>query len=390
MTLRYSEHLRLGRGHVGGVAAIAFSYLGTYIATAGLNDCMLYLWRIADGKLLHTIKCSTAILCFEWLPNREDILLFGTRGGVVCSVTLGPKVLCSRGFWAHAYPVEHLAMRGRYLVSGASCEVVVWRMGPDGDWEHVKDLPLPPASSLNEDSEVLVTGIQWVTSPKGKSLLVVTYMFHGVRIFDPKNWEPLRTIPLPGLLWAVTAFAFSSSSLMPLHLLVLRGNSDVSEDGRRIVVSNMTCGFDMYDLITQVSLRSFRHDASDGIRAVPVSFAHGGHAILGGSTVGKAKLWDADNGRVHQTFSLGPREKIMSIATNYNPHNDCFLLAAGVVDGSQNARTTIWLARSGLRTRTWPRYLLRFIAGLAATLVAYSILYRGRMDHPAADALPVD
>ncbi|KAI8969517.1 WD40-repeat-containing domain protein [Trametes punicea] len=285
MALRYEEYARLERaGHVGGVSAIAFSPFGTYIATAGIDDCIVYIWHVDGHKLLHTLKFSSAILCFQWFPDSEHGLLFGTRGGLISSATLGPKLLSSKGFWAHRYPIEHLAMHGHYLASGANCEVVVWRRRPDiGNWDHVCDLRPPPKSSLNEDSEVLVTSIQWIKSGPRSSLLVVAYMFHGVSVYDGVSWEPLRSIPVPGLI----------------------GHASVSPDGAHIVISNMVSGFDMYDLATQATVRSFRHDSIDGIRTVPVTFVHGGHAIFGGSTVGKATLWNADNGRRHQTFTLG-------------------------------------------------------------------------------------
>lgn len=82
MSLRYAESGQLQRGLLGGVSALAFSPDGTYIATAGIQDPKVYIWRVADNKLLHTYANSNAsFLCVEWLPGRTDTLLCGSRGG---------------------------------------------------------------------------------------------------------------------------------------------------------------------------------------------------------------------------------------------------------------------------------------------------------------------
>lgn len=82
MSLRYVESGRLQRGLDGGVSAVAFSPDGTYIATAGMQDPKVYIWRVADNKLLHTYANSnSSFLSLEWLPGRTDTLLCGSKGG---------------------------------------------------------------------------------------------------------------------------------------------------------------------------------------------------------------------------------------------------------------------------------------------------------------------
>ncbi|KAI0371020.1 WD40 repeat-like protein [Pilatotrama ljubarskyi] len=281
MPLRYEELGRLTRGHTGGVAAVAFSYRGTYIVTAGVQDCTVYVWRVADQKLLHTYTSSSAILSLAWYAESEDTFLCGTHGGSIASISLRPHDLNLGGFWAHRFPIEHLKVRGKWLASGATQEVAIWQLKHD-TWVHVVDLPEPPHSSLNDNREVLVTGIHWTKSGTHPSLLLVTFMFHGISIFDGNTWSAVRHIPLQG------PIAYAS----------------ISPDGTTIAISNMVSGFDLYDLTSQAALRSFTHPVTT-LRAVPVLFVHGGHALLGGSTVGKVHLWDVHNGLLHQTLPLG-------------------------------------------------------------------------------------
>ncbi|CDO72145.1 hypothetical protein BN946_scf184962.g88 [Trametes cinnabarina] len=322
MALRYEELGRLNRGHVGGVSAVAFSYLGNYIVTAGVGDCMAYVWRAADQKLLSTVKSSSAVLAIDWLPQREDAFVTGTQGGIISTVFIGPN-LRTAGFWAHKYPIEHLTCRASYLASGAKAEVVIWRR-QNAIWQHVTDLRSPPSSSLNEDSELLVTSVHWTKSDRHPSLLLVSYMFHGVSLFDTADWSVVRNIPLPGAI----------------------ARSSISPDGSIIAISNMVSGFDLYSLTSQAPVKSFTQPVEE-LRAVPVIFVHGGHALLGGSTTGTVHLWNVHNGRVHQKFSLGHRNSVMAISANYNPAADRFLIAAGITNGpTDSAPVVIWVARN--------------------------------------------
>lgn len=103
------------------------------------------------------------------------------------------------GFRAHEQPVEYLDINDFLVVSGAQSEVAVWErqdigklgrrlISPRQDYitsdtgvfQHITDIPKPPRSSHNEDSKVLVTGVRWTKSKRYSSLLLVSYMFHGV------------------------------------------------------------------------------------------------------------------------------------------------------------------------------------------------------------------
>ena len=70
-----------------------------------------------------------------------------------------------------------------------------------------------------------------------------------------------------------------------------------------LVVSNMTSGFDVYQTDTGTSLGTLSHTVGR-LHIVPVLFAHGGNAIIGGSCVGEVMVWDATTLRKHQTLLL--------------------------------------------------------------------------------------
>ncbi|OSD03005.1 WD40 repeat-like protein [Trametes coccinea BRFM310] len=320
MALRYEEFGGLQDGHA--VTAIAFSPQGSYIATAGVDDCTVCVWRVLDQKRLFTVKTSTAVLSIHWLPQREDIFVIGHQGGVISTVRVEQETLAVKGFWAHRHPIEHLKANPFLLASGAKSEVTIWS-APDRYtvWNRVRELSTPSTSSLNEDCETLVTSLHWFRA-QGQLLLLVTYMYHGISIFNADDWSIVRNIPLPGVI----------------------AHSSMSPDGGTIAISNMLSGFDLYDMTSLAVLRSFTHPV-DVLRAVPVMFVHGGHALLGGSTCGMMHLWNVHNGRLHQKFSLGPSRNVMAIDANYNAAADRFLLAAGVCDKGTSTSVVIWMAR---------------------------------------------
>ncbi|KAJ2994492.1 hypothetical protein NUW54_g7542 [Trametes sanguinea] len=356
MALRYEELGRLKQGHTA-VIAISFSHRGTYIATAGVDDCTVCVWRVVDQKRLFTVKTSTAILSIEWAPEREDIFMVGSQGGVLSTVHIRQDRLDVKGFWAHRHPIEHLRAHGSLLASGAKTEVVIWRTEDMFTaWQHSQDLAAPASSSLNEESEILVTSLHWLKPDGQELLLLVTYMFHGIRyamaalhdgwaplsmrssIFNTTDWSVIRNIPLPGAI----------------------AHSSVNPNGDAIAISNMMSGFDLYDLTSLAVLRSFTHPVK-ALCAVPVRFVHGGHALLGGSTAGTAHLWNVHNGRLHQKFSLTPSTKVMTVDANYDASTDRFLIAAGVSDGGTSAPVIVWMARdigrrpaAGKASVMWP------------------------------------
>ena len=100
------------------------------------------------------------------------------------------------GFLAHRYPVERFAFNGVHLVSGAHKEVKIWFRSSEGEScgffsrlfsdcpiatrNFVADLPAPRRSSYTTACDIIVTSLHWISTPQYPSLLLVTYLSHGI------------------------------------------------------------------------------------------------------------------------------------------------------------------------------------------------------------------
>ncbi|KAI1789836.1 WD40-repeat-containing domain protein [Ganoderma leucocontextum] len=279
---RYKEFRRLSNGHSRGITAVSFSPAGTFVATGGL-DGRVCIWRLVDGKLLHTYSGQNAILSLKWLPLREDAVLCGSQDGNIIVLTITAHAIVVRGFWAHKFPVECLAIDDSYVASGAHREVAIWQWSDKYcRFYRKKDLPEPPTSSHDQHREVLVTSLHWtMASATTLSMLMVSYMYHSIHLFETKTWGRVRTIPL--------------------NLQI--GSASLSDNGEYIAISNMVSGFDVYAMATEAPYCSFEHDLGEPY-PTPVLFVHGGKAIVGGSAVGKVDLWDLRLTRKMHTLSI--------------------------------------------------------------------------------------
>ncbi|KAI0716862.1 WD40-repeat-containing domain protein [Earliella scabrosa] len=287
MGRRYTQLCHLN-DHEDAITAVAFSPQGLLLATGSL-DGRLCVWNVQEGRLLYRHLGEHEISAIAWLPACEDELLFGTKRGNIVRLTITPNDLSVSGFWAHGSPVEHLALKGLWLASGALEEVKLWK------WDGVaklyvlqQSLPGPATVKKNANKEVIVTSLHWTSARQHELLLLVTYMYHGVYLYDPPDWHSIRTIPAPGKV----------------------GHASLSDSGTHLAISNLDTGFDVYRMEDGVPVCSFEHDAPEP-DYVPVKFIHGGHAIVGGSSVGKVGIWD---------IFLKRRLDVLSIPSAFSSH----------------------------------------------------------------------
>ncbi|KAI0657557.1 WD40-repeat-containing domain protein [Cubamyces menziesii] len=259
--MKYRQVRTFAEAHAQGVTQVSFSPDGALLASSDLSGKMC-IWDPSTGELLHFYTAGTSILSLLWADS--DTIICGLADGTIVKMIIGDQEDVSvEGKWCHAYPVEHLALTGRLLASGAHSEVFVWDMAQVGDLFALEREVDPPTTS---GDEVLATGLHWGTNRthwRTSNILLVTYMSHGIYI---------------------------RFSLCHPHCPRFRASSSLSPDAVHIAVANMVNGFDVYNLDTGAIVLSLFHKVGKQYPA-PVLYVHGGNAILGGSTAGVLDLW---------------------------------------------------------------------------------------------------
>ncbi|THH19758.1 hypothetical protein EUX98_g8710 [Antrodiella citrinella] len=286
MSLIYRPYLNLRGGHIGGILTVSFSPRGTFIATGG-DDGRFCVF--SGSEIQRTPSCV--------VYKMEQLLC------VMLTPKPGPQ------------SPEH-----NVVASGAKKELRVWQYRDSrqgDDWILQKDLPDPPKSSDTESLDVVVTSIHWLN----RTDLLVTYMQHGMVVFDSSQDWAVRSLTVSGLI--------ASASISP------------SKD--RIVLSNIRNGFDIYNLNTRSPVHILRHQVAS-LSPVPAIFLHDGYAVLGGTTAGQCYLWDATNGHVMHSLQLPSNDiEVFAVSAYHNPKTDAFYIATGIMPNNP-IDTMIWKA----------------------------------------------
>ncbi|RPD78445.1 WD40 repeat-like protein [Lentinus tigrinus ALCF2SS1-7] len=346
----YTQTAHLSGGHSQGITAISFNPEGSLLATASLDGAVC-IWSTNTWTLLDVYRAKVAITSLHWF--NDNTLVCGLQDGVMSSLVKKEDEITVSGFWAHDYPVEHLAVSGNLVASGAHEELRVW------DWNTnaalsclLRKLPLPTSDGKTTDvvddegedegdlsdssetdndvqtqkcvagvthAEVLVTGVGFA-----QSFLVTTYLHHGIRLFDTQHWKLMKVIDTSGTIVC----------------------SSLSPNGGFLAASNLAVGFDVYDLESSKVIRTFSHNPGDYGRAVPVLFIHGGHAILGGSTSGCINVWYVEAAQRLPPMAIPHNQKVLAIAARYDEHTDRFFIATGVMNESSSSSVIIWASAS--------------------------------------------
>ena len=100
-----------------------------------------------------------------------------------------------------------------------------------------------------------------------------------------------------------------------------RTGASLSPNGAYIAISDLSTGFEIYEMDTELVYGSFQHDVGEPF-PTPVLFIHNGNALVGGSTVGNVNIWDVHGmGKMHSLTISSTRALPR---TSKRPFNFCF------------------------------------------------------------------
>ncbi|KAA1478727.1 WD40 repeat-like protein [Dentipellis sp. KUC8613] len=299
--------------HSDAIVTIDFHQDGRYIAAGGLDN-KLSVWNVDEGSLEVIVTAPSPLLCVQWSATKSYFLVAGLEDGHIIFMTMDNVILIT-GFKGHDVPVECVAQRGALLATGSFREVRVWEVD---DKYRSHEIGLPPTNGWNRESEVLVTSVHW----KDESTLLVSYMHHGILI-----WDAVRD-------QLVTSISISTAI----------GSTSLSPSGRYLAVSNIRSGFDVYDLQTNSPVRSYRHTTGKDL-PVPVLFVHEGFAIMGGSGSGEVDVWDASS-----LISTRHSWRTDQLQAQYRASSDVFLIATGMAKVGKDNYIQLWRSKETRRS----------------------------------------
>ncbi|KAI0740502.1 WD40-repeat-containing domain protein [Earliella scabrosa] len=355
--IRYTQTAHLMDGHSSGITAVVFNPDGSLLATAGL-DGTVCVWDTKTWSLSDVYNSKTKVTLLAWFNN--EALVCGLADGIISSMIKGEEFTHVRGLWGHLYPVEHLAVSGELVASGAQQELSIWYWNIDPSMSCLfRSLPGPgtpkrqnklrkrhegktrggertdgrkdtedstqPGPETGHEgkgtSEVLITGIYWTPA-----CLVVAYLNHGIK----DSWQSIRSI----------------DSNAPII------TSSLSPNGGLLAAYNLGVGFQIYDLNAGEIIRTFKQkDDGEHTRAVQVSFIHGGTAIVGGSTNGRLMLWFVESERKLPSLAIPNDETVLALSGHYDGENDTFIIAAGIMNEDGPCPIIVWTAGGSVKAK---------------------------------------
>ncbi|KAH7904588.1 WD40-repeat-containing domain protein [Hygrophoropsis aurantiaca] len=325
LPLSYTRRCTLKDQDNGAITTLAFSPNGGHLA-AGTVDGKLLVWSTSSRKLRFSVCGEAAVLSVAW-TSVESSLLCGLEDGTVIAVNYS-NILSTDAYKVHTRPVECLVVSANRVATGAHHQVSIWDYIEGEHWRLVSNLPSPPVIGSNRDTDAIVTALHWARTTYSPVTLLVSYRHHGIIFWDVVSEQIAHFFPVGTVV----------------------GSTSLSPDHRFLAVSNQSTGFDVYDLRSNSPVLTLSHDIGSQ-RSVPVCFVHNGHALLGGSSIGKICIWDVKSGDLLEDLSqnLKDSDAVLAFSAHYDlKRNKFFIAAAG--EGAKH-RVHIWETEKIYRKR---------------------------------------
>ncbi|KAG1786747.1 WD40-repeat-containing domain protein [Suillus plorans] len=208
------------------INALCFSQDGCVLAS-GDDDGYIRLFDFPLGKELCRLRVATAVTSLLWHPNKPDVILIDDARGIVTVMNLHAE---AQGFSLRTgvnAPVDTLAYDAcnECLAVGVGTDIVLFNH-PEDPWTFGSNIPPPPMASMDDNRLLLPLPRALKFSDNGCSLIAV-YFQHGIVSWQIKSLQPEWTI------WPKST-----------HV----GGACFSADGKTVIVSNFSDGFDCYNI----------------------------------------------------------------------------------------------------------------------------------------------
>ncbi|KIK31323.1 hypothetical protein PISMIDRAFT_5803 [Pisolithus microcarpus 441] len=315
---------RVLEGHTGTLNALTFAPSGSELAS-GSDDGSLIVWDPLSGKLKSHVIFPSSILSLAWSPRRSCCLYVGCLDGTLAIMEdlegSEPTNSILTGIRAPVFSLSIDEYSGDIAIALGS-EIHIAQALQSGKcvtrkiFPPLKDLPL-----VGEQLDSRVRGRAVAFKDKG-NLLVVAYLHHGIVCWDTSSFEQC---------WQIN----------PIHSHQIIGHAAPSPDARRIALTNLGDGVDVYSLGKSYPDLWIKHRPVSEDRNIPmqVSWLFNGAAVISGSSDGDVRIWATLSRELLQ--SLEHKGCIVQAITAFE-YPSSTLIATGASKTAQGAYIKIW------------------------------------------------
>ncbi|KAJ3553430.1 hypothetical protein NM688_g3619 [Phlebia brevispora] len=267
-----------------------------YVAFAGERGVLLL--SADSGSLVATLSSQGILIkAFAWCF--PDNLVCAYSNGNIADIRVTQDRLDVTVAMCTRQHIDCLAVdrNGKYLATAAGEVIKTWRRKANGSWaENVTLGSSLPMRAVDQTLPVIITSLSWYETPG--QLLIVSYRFHGIHLWDVQSTSVLRTVVDPGGMLGTASISVDQKYL-----------ATVTEDGVDVIrIQDKTLGR--------------RPVYADSGVDYPVIFLHGGRAVLTSTLDGNVRLATRDGTSLqtlrHRDMFVPSGDIVFATATDSN------------------------------------------------------------------------
>ncbi|KAF9521801.1 WD40-repeat-containing domain protein [Crepidotus variabilis] len=316
--------------------ALGFNPSGTMLASGGI-DGHLFVWSLALGTVARKFKSECGFCSLTWIDDSR--ILAGKIDGSVVLITLSHQLVVSCVV-DEKHPVECLSSNQYALIASGSGDNIRALSICNGELQIERTYTL----SGPREPDIIVTSLHWVDSFAPNALLS-TYLDHGVVIWDTER----------------------ATVIYSMDLTTFVGATALSPSQRILLVSNLSYGFDAYDIPAKKKVKEFKRQGNE-INSkqvcLPVAFVQGGKLFAEGSATGQMTISHLNKSEPIQTIKHTDDPIILSLAEHFNSSTSCSLIACGTAGLKSASYVQVWMAQADLEPRSLRKRATSLFAGL--------------------------
>ncbi|KAI9442139.1 WD40-repeat-containing domain protein [Lactarius indigo] len=318
--------------HGDSVNTLVFSYDGSLFAS-GADDGLVIIFRgNGSGQELRRFQVKAPVTALLWRSRFGYTIIAGDASGDVHTICVSDSTHENAYYHTvnNVSGLVHCIAQSHTLLAISSGNVVqLIKQGTIATWDTVARLPDPPKFPELEGElpEPMARSLHFLGT--NDHILLATYLDHGVIAWDSKTLE---------IKWRIRP-------------------RSLSPNGRFLAVTNLYDGIDWYSLdsnhfMDAPFLHTTTHAISENV-ILPVTFIHGGTAVLSGTSTGCARITNLKDYSLAESLQHDPNDILQAVA--YSGSGDLRQIITGVSERGSETRMKYWIQPRSPKKQAQPK-----------------------------------